>query len=105
MTTNSVTVDPDTGLVTLSLADLQALVGGATTDAAESAVKVSKTKPEPRFQAKVSFTKNEGEDREKYGDITITKHFSGTYVRRMGLWTSDAYAFAEWVLENFDEEK
>jgi len=104
VTTNSVTVDPDTGLVSLSLVDLQALLGATGTDATESAVKVSKTKPQPRFQATVSFEKNEGEDREKYGDITITKHYSAKYVRRMGLWVSDAYAFAEWVLENFDEE-
>lgn len=103
MTTNSVTVDPKTGLVSLSLAELSALIGG-NTDAAESIVKVSKTVPKPRFQATVLFTKNEGEDREKYGDITITKQYSEKYARRMGLWVSDAYAFAEWVLENFDEE-
>lgn len=104
MAKSSVKVDPTSGLVTLSLADLQTLLG-TTEEATENTVKVSKTKPKPRFRPSVEFTKNSGADAEKYGEITITKHYTETYSKRFGMRVSDAYALAEWVLEEFDDER
>lgn len=105
MAKNSVKVDPETGQVTLSLADLQTLLGSSD-EATENTVKVTKAKPKakPRFRPSVEFTKNSKKDREKYGDITITKHYSETYSKRFGMRLSDAVALADWTLEEFEDE-
>ena len=84
-------------------AELMAAVA-SNTSAEEAAVKTSKTAPKeaPR-PLKVVFEALEGEEAEKYGDVSITKVLpNGQPRKRMVLHLDDAVELAEFVLENFE---
>ena len=83
-------------------AELMARVSAVPAE--EAAVKTSKTKPKeaPR-PLKVVFEALEGEEAEKYGDVSITKVLpNGQPRKRMVLHLDDAIALAEFTLENFE---
>jgi hypothetical protein len=70
---------------------------------AEATVNVTKKAPQaPRQHLSVVFEKLEGEEAEKYGDISITKLLpNGNPRKRMVLTIDDAARFADFVVENF----
>ena len=91
--------------VTITEEQFDALIAAATAPSSpeQAAVETSKVKATvPVKRLSVVFEALEGEDAEKYGDVSITKLLpNGTPRKRMVLVLDEAVEFADFVMENF----
>jgi len=91
--------------VTLTTAELTEIVAGAiaTATAEQAAVATRKVPAKaPVERLSVVFEALEGEDAEKYGDVSITKLLpNGNPRKRMVITIDEAVRLADFVMENF----
>lgn len=91
--------------ISMTAEQLQEIVTTAVSTAlsAEATVRATKVAAkQPRQHLSVVFEKLEGEDAEKYGDVSITKLLpNGAPRKRVVLSLDDAVRFADFVVENF----
>jgi hypothetical protein len=93
--------------VTISNEQFAQLLAAATANssAEEAAVATKKEAVKaPVQRLAIKFEKLEGEDAEKYGDVSIAKLLpNGGIRKRMAITLDEAISFADFVMENFAE--